>query len=92
MAAPRENHVVEVLERADAGLTVSPDSVGDFVSAAEKLMNDHALRELFAANARAYAERSFDIARTADRFLEIAAARPSHREPAFKASESYSEG
>lgn len=92
VAAPRENHVVEVLERADAGLTVSPDSVGDFVSAAEKLMNDHALRELFAANARAYAERSFDIARTADRFLEIAAARPSHREPAFKASESYSEG
>jgi glycosyltransferase involved in cell wall biosynthesis len=90
VAAPRENHVIEVLENADAGLVISPDNLGDFVMAAEKLMNDHALRQRFAANARAYAERTFDIVRTADRFLEVAASCPTYEEPALQTSESFS--
>jgi glycosyltransferase involved in cell wall biosynthesis len=90
VAAPRENHVVEVIERAYAGLTVSPDSVDDFVMAAEKLMNNEALRARFAVDARAYAERSFDIVRTADRFLAVAASCPTYDEPTLEASESFS--
>jgi hypothetical protein len=47
------------------------------VDTAKGLMEHDELRTRYAANARAYAERSFDIARIADRFLDvIASTRP----------------
>jgi glycosyltransferase involved in cell wall biosynthesis len=71
LAAPPQNHAATVIERAEAGLVVSPDSAEDFVSAAKLLMENAELRARYAANARAYAERSFPIEGIADRFLEV---------------------
>jgi glycosyltransferase involved in cell wall biosynthesis len=71
LAAPRENHAAEVVERADAGVVISPDCEGDIVNAARSLMENAELRARYAANGRAYAERSFDIGRIADMFLEV---------------------
>ena len=71
LAAPRENHAAEVVERADAGVVISPDCEGDIVNAARSLMENAELRAQYAANGRAYAERSFDIGRIADMFLEV---------------------
>lgn len=71
LAAPRENHAAAVVDRADAGMVISPDSASDFVSGAKILMENVELRCRYAANARVYAESSFDIAIIADRFLEV---------------------
>jgi glycosyltransferase involved in cell wall biosynthesis len=71
LAAPQENHAAAVVERADAGVVISPDCEGDIVNAARSLMENAELRAQYAANGRAYAERSFDIGRIADMFLEV---------------------
>jgi glycosyltransferase involved in cell wall biosynthesis len=70
LAAPRENHAAAVVERAGAGIVISPDSTDDFLKAATTLRENAGLRTRYAAYARAYAERSFNIAGIADRFLE----------------------
>ena len=71
LAAPRENHAAAVVGRADAGMVISPDNADDFLKAAMSLRENAGLRARYAANARAYAERSFSIAGIADRFLEV---------------------
>ena len=70
LAAPGRNHAAAVVARADAGVVTSPDSANDFVRAARSLMENEELRTRYSANARAYAERSFNIARIADQFLD----------------------
>jgi glycosyltransferase involved in cell wall biosynthesis len=71
LAAPHENHAAAVVRLADAGLVISPDSASEFVEAASSLMKNAGLRARYAANARRYAEKSFDIATITDRFLEV---------------------
>jgi len=71
LAAPRENHAAAVIEQADAGVVISPDSASDFVNAARSLMENRELHARYAANARAYAERSFNIESIAERFLAV---------------------
>jgi glycosyltransferase involved in cell wall biosynthesis len=71
LAAPDENHAAAVVRRADAGLVISPDSASEFLKAANSLMLNAGLRARYAANARLYAEKSFDIATITDRFLEV---------------------
>ena len=71
LAAPRENHAAAVIEQADAGVVISPDSASDFVNAARRLMENGELRARYATNASAYAERSFNIGRISDRFIEV---------------------
>ena len=71
LAAPRENHSVAVVEKADAGIVVSPDNCQDILAAARTLMEGDKLRARYAANARSYAEHSFNISSIADRFLDV---------------------
>jgi colanic acid biosynthesis glycosyl transferase WcaI len=71
LAAPRENHAAVVVEQANAGVVISPDNTNNFVDAARSLMENAEMRTRCAANARAYAERSFNIASIADRFLDV---------------------
>jgi glycosyltransferase involved in cell wall biosynthesis len=71
LAAPRENQAAVVVERADAGVVISPDSTSDIANAARSLMENSELRARYAANARAYAERSFNIKSIAEGFLEV---------------------
>jgi glycosyltransferase involved in cell wall biosynthesis len=71
VAAPRENHVAVVVKDAAAGSVVSPDSAEEMLCAAKSLMENATQRAQFGEHARSYAERSFDIAGIADRFLDV---------------------
>lgn len=83
LASPPENHAAAVVAQAESGQVISSDNAGNFVNTARSLMENDELRARYAANARAYAERSFDIVRIADRFLDvIASTRSSDSHPA----------
>lgn len=71
LAMPRENLAARIVANENAGPVVNPDDLPGFLHAAETLRNDRPLRDLLAANARAYAERTFPIESTADRFERI---------------------
>lgn len=71
IAAPKKNHAAAVVEKAEAGVVVSPDSPDEIVDAAKVLMENAELRARYAANALAYAARSFKISDIADRFIDI---------------------
>ena len=79
LASPAENHAAAVVTRAEAGMAVPADRKDHFVDAACQLMVSTKLRARFAANARAYAERTFDIGRIANRFLAVFSAPPQSR-------------
>ena len=71
LAAPSVNQAAKVIESANAGIIVSPDSTEDFVAAAQHLMEDAAQRRAHATHARDYAEKHFEIGYIADRFLKL---------------------
>jgi glycosyltransferase involved in cell wall biosynthesis len=71
MAAPNVNQAAKVIRNAKAGLVVSPDSPEDFVAAARELMDQPDERAAHAQQARAYAERHFNIGYIADRFMNL---------------------
>jgi colanic acid biosynthesis glycosyl transferase WcaI len=68
LSVPQENLAAQIVSRNNAGLVVSPDRAMEFVKSAEILYQDGRSREVFAKNARSYAERYFDIGKIADRF------------------------
>ena len=68
LAVPPENLASQLLLREQAGLCVAPDDEAAWLQAAERLLVDEPLRRRLGANARAYAERAFDIERITDRF------------------------
>ena len=71
LAAPKVNLAAETVRRADCGIVVEPDDTAGFLAAALRLRDDAALRARLGANARAYAERTFDIAAISARFETI---------------------
>lgn len=71
VAAPPENEAARVVERAGAGLVVSPDDPAGLLGAADRLLADLALGALCGANGRAWAEAHFSIEEIADRFLAV---------------------
>jgi len=70
---PEANLAVRTIERAAAGIVVSPGDHDGFLAAAEKLLSDPQLREIVGTNARTYAQKQFDIASIAARFESILA-------------------
>jgi glycosyltransferase involved in cell wall biosynthesis len=70
-AMPLDNLATRVVARAEAGLVAAPDDVAGFVAAAASLLDDPARRDRAGAAARAYAERSFDIAAIAASFDSV---------------------
>jgi colanic acid biosynthesis glycosyl transferase WcaI len=70
-AIPPENLAARTIERAGAGLAVSPVDEEAFLLAAKRLRNEPRLRETSGATARAYAEATFDTELVADRFVEV---------------------
>jgi glycosyltransferase involved in cell wall biosynthesis len=71
IGAPRANEAARVVERANAGIVVSPDDPSEMLQAAQQLLVDRALCARFGVNARAYAEKTFSIDAIADRFLKV---------------------
>jgi glycosyltransferase involved in cell wall biosynthesis len=84
LAAPPENLAARIVARENAGLVVHPDDLDGFIAAARRLAADAALRRTLGENGRRYAERTYDILRTADRFervFEAALRRAARRTP-----------
>lgn len=73
LAIPLLNLAARITRDHRAGLTVAPADLAGFLDAAAELHSSENLRTELAANARAYAEATFPIARTAAIFDEILA-------------------
>ncbi len=71
LAAPGGNLAASIVERSAAGFVVDPDSPDQWTGAANRLAGDAGLRASLGANARAYAEREFDISRIAALFEDV---------------------
>lgn len=73
LAMPLENLAARITRDHCAGLTVAPDDLAGFLKAAATLRTSETLRAELAGNARAYAEATFPIAKTAAIFDQILA-------------------
>lgn len=70
-AMPLDNLASRIVARAGAGRVAAPDDVAGFLAAAEALLAAPERRAAAGAAARAYAERTFDIAAIAARFETV---------------------
>ena len=68
---PAENLAARTIERAGAGLVVSPTDEEAFLVAAKRLRVEDSLRNQAGRAARAYAEITFDTDRITDRFETV---------------------
>ncbi len=73
LAMPLDNLAARITRDHGAGLTVAPGDLDGFLAAASQLHASEPLRREFAANARAYAEETFPIEKTAAIFDRILA-------------------
>jgi glycosyltransferase involved in cell wall biosynthesis len=73
LAMPLENLAARITRDRRAGLTVAPDDLPGFLAAGTTLRDSEALRLELATNARAYAEATFPIEKTAAVFEKILA-------------------
>jgi glycosyltransferase involved in cell wall biosynthesis len=68
---PRENRGSRVIDESGGGVAIDPRCPDDFVDAVVRLVEAPEERALLGRNARAYAEREFDIARIGEVFEEL---------------------
>jgi glycosyltransferase involved in cell wall biosynthesis len=73
LAMPLDNLAARITRDHRAGLTVAPGDLDGFLAAASQLHASESLRNELAANARAYAEETFPIEKTAAIFDRILA-------------------
>jgi glycosyltransferase involved in cell wall biosynthesis len=71
LAVPPANLAARITRDQRAGLTVAPGDLDGFLAAAHELRASAGLRRTLGDNARAYAERTFPIERTATTFERI---------------------
>ncbi|MFI5107222.1 MAG: glycosyltransferase family 4 protein [Terriglobales bacterium] len=70
VSAPECNLAARIVQRAVAGESVPPDPQ-PLLEAAERMLQCEPLRQRYAANARSYAENTFQIEEVTQRFLEV---------------------
>jgi len=70
-AMPAANLAARIVTRERTGLVADPGDTPGFLAAARRLLDEPVERGHMGARARAYAERTFDIAAIADRFEQI---------------------
>lgn len=73
LAMPLKNLAARITRENNAGLIVAPGDLDGFLEAAARLHESEPLRDELAKNARAYAEATFPIAKTAALFDQILA-------------------
>ena len=71
LAAPADNLASKVVRRENAGLVVDPDDSAGFLACAEQMLSKPAARLEFGENGRRYADRTFDVSRVTDRFVNV---------------------
>jgi colanic acid biosynthesis glycosyl transferase WcaI len=72
-AVPGDNLAARIIGREGSGLTVDPGDHAGFIKAVGMILDDAEKAEEMAACGRAYAERTFDVRRIADRFAALCA-------------------
>lgn len=85
LASPSANLAATTLNRAEAGIRVSPDDVDGFIAAARRLAADPVLRRASGENARQYALSAFDIEAICLRFESVLREAAAARHPAAAA-------
>ncbi len=70
-SVPPENLSSRIISSSNSGIVVPPDDHRGFVEAARRLVNDGVLRTEMGADARRYAEDTFDITSIGDAFESI---------------------
>jgi colanic acid biosynthesis glycosyl transferase WcaI len=70
-ALPGDNLAARVVERSGGGIVVPPRDARALVAAAQELLADPRRRADLGRAARAYAERTFDLAAITDRFEQV---------------------
>jgi colanic acid biosynthesis glycosyl transferase WcaI len=65
---PRENRAAKVINESRGGIAIDPGNAADFAGAVVRLVESPEERVTLGRNARAYAEREFDIARIGEIF------------------------
>jgi colanic acid biosynthesis glycosyl transferase WcaI len=73
VAAPDTNEAARIVERAKAGIVITPDNPGEMLEAAQLLLKNRSLCVEYGRNGRAFAERTFAIDTITDRFLSVLA-------------------
>ena len=68
LSVPPDNLAAKTVVGNEAGLAVAPGELGGFMAAAERLVEDAALRSRLGTRGRAYAEAMFNISQIVDRF------------------------
>ncbi len=71
LAGPKVNLAASIIENSESGLVADPDRPEEVIAAARRLAADAELRSSLGANARRYAECTFEIARIAARFEDL---------------------
>jgi colanic acid biosynthesis glycosyl transferase WcaI len=71
LSVPADNLAARIVKDNQTGLVIPPRDEAGFMAAAETLLNDAKMRNFFAAQARAYAEQTFDIEKITDNFEKI---------------------
>jgi glycosyltransferase involved in cell wall biosynthesis len=71
LAVPPENLASKTVERIHAGLVSHPTAVEGFLSHADQLYEDAALRATLGTNGRTYAEATFNIDSIAAEFIGV---------------------
>jgi glycosyltransferase involved in cell wall biosynthesis len=71
LAVPLENLASRIVGKNETGLTCAPTDEAGFVKSGRALYNDAGVRERMGVNARAYAERAFNIDAISDRFERV---------------------
>lgn len=71
MAVPADNQASKMIESNDAGFVCTPGNTSDFLNAASKLKENESLRTTQGRQARALAEKLFDIDKIADQFERV---------------------
>lgn len=71
VSIPTDNLVAKIIEEYQLGYAVAPMNISGFIKAADDLVENPEIRNRYGNNARAYAEKYFDIEKIGDSFLRI---------------------
>lgn len=71
VAIPADNLAARIIADNKAGMVTSAVDVETFIASAETLYKNQDLRNIFAVNARAYAQKHFNLSAIADKFEQI---------------------
>ncbi len=71
LSVPLDNLSAKIVIENKAGICVTSKDIKTFLSAADELLANSFLREMYGKNARAYAETHFDIENITNSFINI---------------------